>query len=191
MLCTILQRAIAIPDKQALADIEALFQHRSLKKGQTLLHQGDLWTRAFAIESGLLRMHVIDPNGKEFNKNFHLEGTLICPLTTDMEKKPSLFAVTALENSVIWEAPVIDFRSVLGDYGLWEPLRTRLLERLLNDKLQREYDLLTLDGTSRYQNFCHSQSSLAARIPLAQLASYLGLTDVSLSRIRRGLKRQD
>ncbi len=188
MLHTILRDFLSFPYEEVVADIEALFQLRSLKKGQTLLQQNDLWTRAFIVESGLLRMHVIDLNGREFNKSFHFEGALIFPLTTEMEGKPSLFAITALESSKIWEAPVARFRTILDEHGVWEPLHTRFLKRVVNEKIQREYDFLTLDGTSRYLKFCESHPQLADRIPLAHLASYLGLTDVSLSRIRRSLK---
>ena len=185
---TLLKNIISAPSEQAVDRAAALFYSRSLKKGQTVLRQNDIWSKAYLIETGLLRMHVIGFDGKEFNKSFHFEGALICPLTAEMEQQPSLFAITALEASRIWEAPVAEFRSVLGEYELWETLHTRLLERLISQKLQREYDLLTLDGTSRYLKLCQTEPKLVARVPVAQLAGYLGLTDVSLSRIRRGLK---
>jgi hypothetical protein len=73
---------------------------------------------------------------------------------------------------------------------LWEPLRAELRGRLLDQKLRREHDLLTLNGSSRYRQLCEDSPQLAARIPLVHLASYLGLTDVSLSRIRRRLNEE-
>ena len=70
-------------------------------------------------------------------------------------------------------------------HGVWPPLQRELLERLLTGKLQREHDLLALDGRRRYEAFCQRFPALAERVPLVHLATYLGLTDVSLSRLRR------
>ena len=77
---------------------------------------------------------------------------------------------------------------MIATRGLWEPLRAELLGILLERKSQRELDLQTLDGRARYQKFCQKHPGLAARVPLVHLASYLGITDVSLSRIRRQFK---
>lgn len=63
------------------------------------------------------------------------------------------------------------------------------MERLLTHKLQREHDLLALDAKARNEQFCAHAPGLANRIPRTHLASYLGMTDVSLSRFRRQLKQ--
>ena len=73
----------------------------------------------------------------------------------------------------------------LGAHAQWEPLCTELLARLVSHKLQREHDLLTLDALRRYAAFVAREPQLAERVPLLHLASYLGITDVSLSHIRR------
>lgn len=183
-----LQRLLPSIDAGELDALLALFDVRTYAKGDTLVWQGGRWDKVFAVESGLLRMHLIASDGRDFNKNFHEDGTLVLPLTPQMECEPSLFAISALERSVVWQVPAVQFRARLAACGLWEPLRTTLLARLLTDKLQREHDLLTLDGSARYLRLCEARPALAARVPLTQLASFLGLTDVSLSRIRRRLK---
>jgi len=184
----LLMRALQIEDRDTAALFDGLLAARIYEKGETLLRQGEIWKQAFLIEQGLVRMHVVRGDGKEFNKNFHAEGALIFPLTHEMESQASLFAISALERTVAWQARVEDFRTALSAQGMWEPLRARLLAGLVTQKLQREHDLLVLDGGARYRQLCASQPSLAARIPLFQLASFLGLTDVSLSRIRRRIK---
>ncbi len=184
----LLDHALQVGSPQALASAASLFESHTHDKGAVLLHQGAIWDKAFLVEHGLIRMHLLGRDGKEFNKSFHAEGALICPITTDMECAPSLFAISVIEASVIWQAPATALRTGLAQSGAWESLRSKLMERLLTHKLQREHDLLTLDGTTRYQHLCQAHPQLAARVPLAHLASYLGLTDVSLSRIRRQLK---
>jgi len=185
---TILQRLLPPTGPADLDALQALFRPRTHEKGEVLLAQGGRWDTVYAVESGTLRMHLIARDGKDFNKNFHEAGALVLPITAEMEREPALFAISALERSVVWQARVPEFRARLTALGRWEPLRTALLERLVGDKLRREHDLLTLDGTARYLRLCRERPSLAAKVPVAQLASFLGLTDVSLSRIRRRLK---
>ena len=185
----LLEQALPPPANDAAEALCRLFTRRVHDKGDMLLRQGDIWTSAFLVERGILRMHLIGRDGKDFNKNFHLEGSLICPITTEMAQEPSLFAISALEPTVLWQASAADLRAALDERGLWEPLRTAFLARLVSQKLQREHDLLTLDGTARYRQLCEKRPDIAERVPLVHLASFLGLTDVSLSRIRGRLRK--
>ena len=113
------------------------------------------------------------------------EGALICPITPAMWTAPSLFGITCIEATRVWRCEEAQFRAVLQAHGAWQALQRELLERLLSGKLQREHDLLALDGRRRYEAFCARFPALAERVPLVHLATYLGLTDVSLSRLRR------
>lgn len=181
----LLERALPACPPQARTALAPLFRRRTCTKGEGLLVQGDRWSDALLIERGLLRLCFVRRDGREFNKNFFAEGALICPLTPAMCDDPSLFAIVALDAGVVWRADAAAFRRALDDHGAWQALQRVLLERLITHKLQREHDLLTLDGRSRYDAFCRREPLLAERVPLGQLATYLGLTDVSLSRIRR------
>lgn len=175
-------------DPRILLSVVPQFQAHSYKKGDTLLHQGAMWDKAFFIERGMIRMHMIGSDGRDFNTSFWAEGSMVLPITADMQEQAVRFNISALEDCVVWHAPLCDLRTGLESRGLWEPVRAELLGILLHRKSQRELDLLTLDGRARYQRFCQLEPGLAARVPLVHLASYLGLTDVSLSRIRRQLK---
>ena len=170
---------------RSLHELAALFVRHSCPRGRSLLAQGQPWQDALLIETGLVRMHFVRRDGREFNKNFFAESTLVCPLTPAMWSEPSLFAISALEASALWRCDAAAFREVLQAHGEWQPLRGELLSRLLTAKLQREHELLAHDGRTRYERFCAAQPGLARRVPLRHLASYLGLTDVSLSRLRR------
>lgn len=184
-----LARALMTTDAALLDAALLLFTQHSVRKDQTLLHQGSVWDKALLVEAGVLRMHFTRRDGKAFNKSFHAEGALFCPITPAMAQQPSLFAITAVEASRVWHASAPALQACLAQRGAWEPLRSVLMERLLTHKLQREHDLLALDAKARYEQFCAHAPGLASRIPLTHLASYLGMTDVSLSRIRRQLKQ--
>ncbi len=122
----------AFPTAPQAADAVArLFTERRIGKNDTLLRQGEVWQHAFLIERGLTRMHFVRRDGKEFNKNFHAEGALICPITRAMEEEPSLFSITAVEAAVVWQAPMAELKPCLTQHGVWEPMRSVLLERLI------------------------------------------------------------
>lgn len=184
----LLSSALADCATAARAALAPLFRRHVCARGEGLLAQGEVWREALLVEHGLLHLYFGRRDGREFNKNFFLDGALFCPLTPAMWGQPSLFAIGALEASVVWRADAAALRHGLGEHGAWESLQRRLLERLITHKLQREHDLLTLSGRERYEAFCRREPLLAERVPLGQLASYLGLTDVSLSRIRRQLR---
>ena len=169
----------------ALTALARSFTPLAVDKGAHLLLQGEPWRHVLWTERGALRLFFTRRDGREFNKNFFLGGALLCPLTPAMWGAPSLFSIGAVEASRVWRADAAQWRTQLQRHGAWEPLRTELLARLVSHKLQREHDLLTLDARQRYAAFVAREPALAERIPLLHLASYLGVTDVSLSRIRR------
>ncbi|MEZ5535578.1 MAG: hypothetical protein R3F02_08125 [Thiolinea sp.] len=66
------------------------------------------------IESGLVRMHFLRNDGREFNKNFFTENQLLCPLTPLMLTSASLFGITCIEASRIWRCPMPAFTGALS-----------------------------------------------------------------------------
>lgn len=175
-------------DPQLLVSRVPSFKSQRFKKGEVLLRQGAIWGRVYFVQHGIIRTHITDREGADFNNSFYSEGMMLLPLTPELEARPSLFNISTVEPSAVWHVPITEFRERLSAQALWEPLRVELLGRLLSRKLQREFDLLTLDGRARYEKFCQAQPELAKRLPLIHIASYLGLTNVSLSRFRRQLK---
>jgi len=176
----------SIPES-VIEELGKLFYLKAYQRGEPVLIQGEYWSKALVIESGLVRMHFLRKDGREFNKNFFTENSLMCPLTPTMQTAPSLFGITCIEASTIWQCNIDSFKERF-DPNDWEQIQRTLLMRLLDSKLKREHDLLALDARQRYQNLCVTQPHFAERVPLAHLATYLGVTDVSLSRLRRQLK---
>ncbi len=171
--------------EETAGSLAALFRVLQLDRQAAVLMQGERWQQALLVETGLLRLHFTRRDGREFNKSFYADGMLVCPLTLSMREEPSLFGISAIEPTRVWVAPSAAFDRELQRHGLWAGFNRDLLERLVGQKLQREHDLLMLDAEQRYRVFCERHPQLADRVPLLHLASYLGMTDVSLSRVRR------
>ncbi len=158
-----------------------------LKRGQPLLRAGEHWRHLWWVERGALRLYYLDRDGAESNKNFFLDGALCWPITPTLRQQPVMFHVEPLEDSVVWALPLpADPHAPLpsAEWAAWAALEHRVLGALLDDKMQREQEFLLLSARQRYARLLEQHPQWAERIALKHLASYLGVTDVSLSRLR-------
>lgn len=176
----------ALPD--APAAVLAAAHGVPLAAGQPLLQAGQPWSQLFWVEHGALRLYYLDREGRAANKNFYLDGTMLWPLTPALAGQPVDFWVEAIGPSRVWVLPWRAWQAACAAWPAWQTLEHRVLAVLLDDKMRREQQFLQCSAEQRYQTLCAARPEWLARIPLRHLASYLGITDVALSRIRRRLK---
>lgn len=155
-----------------------------LKRDEPLLRAGEFWCDAFWVERGALRLFYIDSEGAESNKNFHLEGAMIWPVAPFLRDEPTSFFVTALEQTVVHSLPYASLVQTVNVLPSWSRLQLMALSTLVEDKMRREQTFLQHTARQRYEALLQSRPDWTQRIPLRHLASYLGMTDVSLSRLR-------
>ncbi len=171
-------------DKQKLSVLNDVIYTKEYPRKSFLLSAGDDWDKLFFIQKGLIRLFYIDAKGNEFNKAFFAEGQCIWPVVPHDRHKPVLFNVAALEKSLILECPFQDLYQTLKQEAYWEIFALPYAERLAEQKFLREHDFLLLSASERFEKFCSSFPDLAQRIPDYHFASFLGITHVSLSRIK-------
>ena len=156
-------------------------------KGTALLRNGEQWQHLWWLERGALRLYYLDRDGQAANKNFYLDGAMVWPITPALRDQPVHFWVEALEPCRVWALPWDAWAAATQGFAPWQALEHRVLAALLQDKMAREHAFLQLSATERYLALQAQHPDWLARIPLRQLASWLGVTDVALSRIRRRL----
>ena len=176
-----------IPDRE-YAGLSASFVLRDFPAKHTLVRAGDLWDRIFYIHQGILRLFYIDPDGKEFNKGFFTEGQFLWPVAPSARQKTSLFSIAALEPLTLSVCGFSRFHDWLAWQGAWERFALPMAEAFAEEKFLREYEFLIHSPADRYLAFCKDHPALAERLPDYHLASYLGITNVSLSRIKSRIK---
>ena len=159
-----------------------------LARGEALLREGERWQHLWWLERGALRLYYLDRDGQAANKNFYLDGAMVWPITPVLRDQPVHFWVEALEPSRVWALPWDGWAAATYGFAPWQALEHRVLAALLQDKMAREHAFLQLTATERYLALQAHHPEWLARIPLRHLASWLGITDVALSRIRRSLK---
>lgn len=168
----------------SLAELAAQARREPLQAHATLLAAGSVWQHAFWVERGMLRLFYIDSEGRESNKNFHAEDAFIWPVTETMQREPAAFFIAALTPATVWRLPHAALQSAVDALPSWTNLRLQALAGLLDDKMRREQVFLQCSARQRYEALLRERPEWAGRIPLRHLASYLGMTDVSLSRLR-------
>ena len=161
---------------------------RAVAKGQVLQRPGDPVGRGYYVLEGCLRSYVIDADGKEHVLQFAPENWLVGDQKAAIRNIPATLFIDALEDSQVLE---LDFTMVLSkddSTELMEVLMNKLRNNVvtLNDRI---VDLLAATGEERYVRFIETYPSLVQRLPQKLIASYLGLTPESLSRIRKSIAK--
>lgn len=170
--------------KEELTDLSTLFIERRYPRKQILVISGEKWDKVFFVHQGIIRLYYTDNEGKEFNKGFFHEGQLMWPVAPSARKNDSLFCIAALEDIKVSVCKFASFYSWLSRNGYWENFALPYAELFAEEKFLREYEFLVSSAAERYHKFCNEKPELAKRIPDYHLATYLGVTNVSLSRIK-------
>ncbi|MEN9891735.1 MAG: hypothetical protein RLY78_2030 [Pseudomonadota bacterium] len=172
------------PDLQRAAGAA---RSRRLAAGQVLLAPGQVWDRLWIVTDGALRLYHLDRRGRTATKNFFLPGALLWPVTPGLQRQPSAFCVEAVTPCEVWQLDWAGWSTAAAPDPHWQALQLRTLTALLEDKMERERQFLHCDATERWRLLQERHADWVQALPLRHLASWLGITDVALSRIRRRL----
>ena len=175
-------------DERSLQALERQVKGRGHAAGDYLLRQGTAAPQLLFLAEGLVKMVYTTPTGGEYIKSFLDAGSFVGSLAALLEGLPSTFSVVCLEATRVEVLP----------YAALEVLTERdpavlrfalvLFQRLALKKERREHDLLCLTAEQRYRQFLRDQPRVAERVTQADIARYLGITPVALSRIRGRIK---
>lgn len=149
-----------------------------------LWHAGDRPDLLVRVEKGLLRAKVVLADGREYIKEFYWEGDEFIDFHHLLSGEPARYSVEALEPCRLQLFNLGDLRQL----PCWSAWYHHLLAVQLRIKEEKELLLLTESPQARYQHFLQCFPELDARVPDHQIAAYLGITPISLSRIRKRLR---
>ncbi len=170
----------------AMEQVWLALPRQSLAPKQVLHPAGDTLTRSWLVEQGLVRTYYLNQEGVERNRSFHAEGSW---LGGGVPPAPSIcpYTMEAMEQTQVVELPYATLQAWHDNFPPIRPLLQEAMNCLFTGQAQREAELLTLSPLERYQTFMADQATIVARVPIHHVASYLGISNVSLSRIRARL----
>lgn len=178
------------PISKEIWDISKEYFHtKTLKQGEHLFYIDDKVEDFYFLIEGLARYYYLTENGKEFNKSFaEKQGHLLSSISSVSHGVGSPFSVEVLSDFTTLYISYKDLLALGEKYKEWNDLLLRIYENLVIKKEKREADFLLLNARERYEKFLDDYSMINDAVQNYHIASYLGITDVALSRIRKEMK---
>lgn len=169
-------------------DLKAIFDSHKIiefKKGDYLLHEGQIANEYYCLESGLIRSFVYDYNGNDITTDFFVNDEIVIEVVSLFQRVPSKENIQTVTDCVCWKIDFDAFQNLFKSIkGLSEWGRSWMTERLFHCK-QRSVSMITDSATDRYLTLQDQYPQIIVQAPLKYIATYIGVTDTSLSRIRR------
>ena len=160
------------------------------KKNETLLHEGKTEDYIYYNIKGTV-LFIINIDGKEVCKSFNLQNSYFSSYVSFLTRKPSKYNIIAITDCIVER---IHYNYIQAAYNISSAHQKNgrlIAETLYIEESERSLSFLTQNAEERYLNFIKSNPDLASVIPLKHIASYIGITPVSLSRIRNSIAKKD
>ncbi|RDC65524.1 Crp/Fnr family transcriptional regulator [Adhaeribacter pallidiroseus] len=159
-------------------------QIRYLARKEHFLRQGSVCTHCAYVAQGYVR-HYYLVDGKEVTNDFNFENMATGGYQSLMTQTPVRFNIVAMEPTTLITFTRPTLLDLFEHYPNWQKLGRLMMEGMFNRKTLREESFLLDTPEERYQQLIIRQPFILQRVPLVYIASYLGITPETLSRIRR------
>ncbi len=168
-----------------LVTVAAAHQKISFSRHHHFLEAGQIAHNYYVMESGLARTYVMDSDGNEMTTGFIREGEILIEAASLFQRTPTVEYLQALTDGVAWKMEYDTFQQLFHDIeGVREWGRNWMISQWFDLK-RRTNAMITNSAKDRYLALMKENPEVLRLAPLKQIASYLGITDSSLSRIRR------
>lgn len=164
---------------------------KNVKRDEFLVRENEHCKYTFFVEEGLLRQYSIDSKGKEHTISFAPENWFVSDRESAYFGESSPYYIQAQENSkvVLIDEPFIAMLS--ERIPSFTEFNTKLLHNHIRHLQNRVNRLLSASAEERYLHFIEMYPDILLRVPQTMVASYLGITPESLSRVRKELARKN
>lgn len=161
------------------------FKLRHVKKKTSIVQEGEVCRILIFVNKGGFRSYTIDEKGAEHVLQLVLENHWVSDLYSFITQKPGQVHIEALEDSEALVLSYNDLQALYVKLPVIESYFRQLYERAYVALQQRLNDTLSIPAEERYRELVANQPGIAQRVALIHIASYLGITPESLSRIRK------
>lgn len=164
----------------------SILEKTTVEKGTLLLKEGELCSKAYYLEEGLAR-GFYNINGKELTSWFVSEGDILTSLSAFIKQERGRENIEVLEKSVLYSVTYEEWENIFELFPEFNKFGHLLMQRYYINLEKHALSLQFDTATERYEKFIQKQGHIQLRVPLKNLASYLGVSKETLSRIRASM----
>ena len=168
--------------------LKNLAVYRQFPAKTVIASAGDIPKKCYLLISGVLRAYIVTESGKVYNKRLYSPISFAGALTAIIKNEPSEITYESLTEAKVFEVDFEAFKQLCREDFQIGKLYVRILEEVFVAYEERNLDLMRLDSTELYKKLRKQIPNIDELIPQYQIAAYLGITPVQLSRIRQKLK---
>ena len=164
--------------------LQSISKKKTVSKGSILIREGQSVNKIYFVTDGCLRSYCIDKNGKEHTLQFAIKNWWISDYIAIHNNESATLTVECLKESSVIEFDAKKLNGILTLFPEYEPFQRNLLERHVVSLHKRILNQLQLTATERYDLFLEQYPDIEQYTRNYHIASYLGITQESLSRVR-------
>lgn len=171
--------------KQEIELISNYFSPQNLYKEEPLVRAGDRFDKIVFVTKGILRVFIINSEGEEVTKNFLEKNSFFSDIDSFDRGIPAHLNVSSITESSVLVLSKTNTAELISLFPAWEGMMKAGIVNSMNEMIQKQEFLRIGDSSSQYRYFVENFPNLAQHVPLKYVASYLRITQSSLSRIRK------
>lgn len=187
-LVNYIQEILPMPVDQA-EYITTFFTQKCYIKNDFLLKEGKICIESHFIESGFLRSYVVDFDGNEVTTDFYGNNIFANDFLSFFKRIPSNENIQVLADCTTWMINYEDLQTCFHTIPEFREFGRMMLINNYSRLKERMLGMIQLTAEQRYERLVTSHAEIFQNAPLKYIASYLGITDTSLSRIRKEIAR--
>ena len=175
-------------DETTFKKLQKITSYKILKMNEIIAKENEIPSpKVYMLVSGIMRAYINAESGKQYNKKLFAPKSFVGPLTAIITKKPSKLTYETLTECKVIEANFDAFLDMCKTDIKLSNFYNRILELLFIEYETRNIELMSLNATERYLNLRRRIPNIDDLIPQFQIASFLNITPVQLSRVRKKL----
>lgn len=173
--------------KEELENMARHLNVSTFKTGETLTHQGEITDKCYFILKGMVRKYALDDEGNETTYGFYSEMQSVVVYYENDTPKPSPFSYICMEDTLAIIGDSTSANEVANTCPELVSLSKTVLDRTIDEVQETLANYIRMTPEERVRHIADTKPELFTRVPQHQLASYLGITPESLSRIKKRL----
>ncbi len=183
-MISFIEGIVPIP-RETVKEIASHFQATEIKKNDYFIKKGRICNNYLFLEHGFIRAYTFDTDGNEVTTEFYTENQIVFEIGSFFQKTESKENYQALEDCAGWNLTFDELQLLFHSLPEFREFGRMILVKGFISFKNRTLSLINESAEQRYISLIKTRPEIFQKAPLKYIASYLGITDTSLSRIRK------